>query len=127
MKDKQPNLPDQQEDSKPLQTLEPRHRRRGIHWAFPLGLAVAGLGSVAAVLLRGCWHRNMSWPIKFEHGEYSYQVCTDCGAKRLFDEKHFRPYGPYGREVPELVAEVERRRAERVEKIRRMRDELEQR
>jgi DNA-directed RNA polymerase subunit RPC12/RpoP len=93
------------------------HRRR-IHWAFPLGIAAAGLGAVATVLLRGCWHRNMSWPIRHEHTDYSYQVCTDCGVKRLFDEKHFRPYGPYGQDVRELIAEVERRREERVERAR---------
>ena len=92
--------------------------RRRIYWAFPLGIAAAALGAVATVLLRGCWHRNLSWPIKYEHGNYSYQVCTDCGAKRLFDEKHFCPYGPYGRDVPELIAEVERRRTERVERAR---------
>ncbi|HUO59194.1 MAG TPA: hypothetical protein VMU24_00910 [Candidatus Acidoferrales bacterium] len=117
-------MSDQNKQPEAQSEIKSNHRRR-IHWAFPLGIAAAGLGAVATVLLRGCWHRNMSWPIKYEHGEYSYQVCTDCGAKRLFDEKHFRPYGPYGRDVPELIAEVERRRAERVEKIRRMRQDVE--
>jgi len=112
MKDEQSNSADQHENPTPRQ-------RRRIHWAFPLGIAAAGLGAVATVLLRGCWHRNMSWPIKHEHSEYSYQVCTDCGVKRLFDEKHFRPYGPYGQDVRELIAEVERRREERMERLRR--------
>jgi hypothetical protein len=71
-------------------------------WLFPLGLAAAGLGAAGTVILRGCWHRNLSWPIR--HGDYAYQVCNDCGVVRLFDEKAFRPYGPYGYNVDELIA-----------------------
>ena len=37
-------------------------------------------------------------------GDHSYQVCPECGIKRLFDEKKFRGYGPYGYGVKELIA-----------------------
>lgn len=85
------------------------------HWIFPLGIAAAGIGSVAAVVLRGCWHRNISWPIRHDE-HYSYIVCTNCGVKRLFDEKLFREYGPYGYDIEELIAGD---RARHIERIRR--------
>ncbi len=84
------------------------------HWIWPIGLAVAGIGAAATVLLRGCWHRNMSWPVRYRN--YAYQTCNDCGIMRLFDERRFRPYGPYGYDLDELIAGHERRRAERVKK-----------
>lgn len=82
-------------------------------WIWPLGLAAAGIGAAGAVLLRGCWHRNMSWPIR--HGEYAYRTCNDCGINRLFDENTFRLFGPYGYDVDELIA------LHRVERMKRMR------
>ncbi len=84
-------------------------------WLWPLGIAAAGLGSVAAVLLRGCWHRHVTWPIRYDD-HYSYIVCTDCGIKRLFDEKLFHEYGPYGYDIEELIAEE---RARHIQRIRR--------
>jgi hypothetical protein len=54
------------------------------------------------VLLRGCWHRNMSWPVRVQ--DYSYQVCLSCGIKRLFDEQTFRSYGPYSYDLDRLIA-----------------------
>ncbi len=84
-------------------------------WIWPLGIAVAGAGSVAAVVLRGCWHRKISWPIKHDE-HYSYIVCTACGIKRLFDEKHFEEYGPYGYDIEALIAQD---RAKHIERIRR--------
>ena len=83
------------------------------HWIWPLGLAVAGAGSAAAVLFRGCWHRNISWPIRHDE-HYSYVVCTSCGIKRLFDEKQFREFGPYGYDIEELIAEHRARHIERI-------------
>ncbi len=80
-------------------------------WLWPLGIAVAGLGSAAAVLMRGCWHRNVSWPIRYDE-HYSYIVCTDCGVKRLFDEHLFHPYGPYGYDIEELIVEDRARHIE---------------
>jgi len=53
-------------------------------WAWPLSIATAGLGTVPVALLRGCWHRHVGWPTRFDD-QYSYRVCTDCGIKRLFD------------------------------------------
>jgi hypothetical protein len=98
-------------------------RRRQIRWMLPLSLAVAGLGSTAAILLRGCWHSKMSWPTRVsaaagghhEDARYSYQVCMKCGIKRLFDEKSFRGFGPYGYDVHDLIA---RDRAERMKRLR---------
>jgi hypothetical protein len=31
-------------------------------------------------------------------------ACLGCGIKRLFDEKKFRGYGPFGYDVKELIA-----------------------
>jgi hypothetical protein len=70
-------------------------------WMWPLGVAATGLAGVAMVLLRGCWHRKMSWPVRSQG--YSYQVCTGCGIKRLFDEKTFQAYGPYHYELEVLI------------------------
>jgi hypothetical protein len=47
-------------------------------------------------LLRGSWHSKMGLPMREE--DHSYQLCPRCGIKRLFDEKKFRGYGPYGYE-----------------------------
>ena len=82
-------------------------RKRGLQqWAFPVGIGLAGIASAAAILLRGCWHRNMSWPkrVESEHGDFSYQVCNDCGIVRLFDERTFRGYGPSGYDLHRLIA-----------------------
>ena len=60
------------------------------------------LAGVAVVAFRGCWHRKMSWPIGIQG--YSYQVCLNCGAKRLFDENTFTAYGPFRYDLNELIA-----------------------
>jgi hypothetical protein len=60
------------------------------------------VAGVAVVLLRGCWHRKMSWPVRSH--EHSYQVCLGCGIKRLFDEQDFRAYGPYSYDLNHLMA-----------------------
>jgi hypothetical protein len=70
-------------------------------WAWPLGLAT-GLAGAGVVLLRGCWHGKMSWPVRTQG--YSYQVCLGCGIKRLFDEKAFQAYGPYRYDLNRLIA-----------------------
>jgi hypothetical protein len=64
-----------------------------------MATTVAG---AAVVVLRGCWHSKMSWPVRSH--EYSYQVCLNCGIKRLFDEKNFRSYGPYSYDLERLIA-----------------------
>lgn len=93
-----------------------RAKTKRTHWVWPLGIAFAGIGAAATVLLRGCWHRDMSWPIRAEdeHGHYAYQVCMNCGVKRLFDERAFRGFGPYDYDLHELIAR------ERLERRRRM-------
>ncbi len=68
-----------------------------------------GFAGLAVVLLRGCWHSKMSWPVRSQ--EYSYQVCLGCGIKRLFDEKTFRGYGPYSYDLDRLIADEKSRAA----------------
>jgi hypothetical protein len=60
-----------------------------------------GIAGAAVVVLRGCWHRKMSWPIRVQ--EHSYQVCLGCGIKRLFDEQNFRAFGPYSYDLNRLI------------------------
>ena len=84
-------------------------------WVWPLGVVTTALAGAAVVLLRGCWHSKKSWPVR-SHG-YSYQVCLNCGIKRLFDEKNFRSYGPYSYDLERLIAwEVEARKKAESEK-----------
>ena len=83
-------------------------KKRWPRWAWP-GLLAAGAGGAAMFLLRGCWHSKMGWPMR--EGEHSYQVCLGCGIKRLFDEKKFRGYGPFGYDVKELIAREQAVRA----------------
>ncbi len=86
-------------------------------WFWPLGFAVAGIGTAAAFLLRGCWHTHMGWPIRHD-ADYSYRVCTDCGAVRLFDEKTFREYGPFEYDLEDLVAREKAARAGRAARLK---------
>jgi hypothetical protein len=69
---------------------------------WPFGLLATGIAGAAVVLLRGCWHRKMSWPVRAQ--DHSYQVCPGCGIKRLFDEQAFRAYGPYSYDLHRLLA-----------------------
>lgn len=71
-------------------------------WVWPLGVMATGLAGATVVVLRGCWHRKMSWPVRVEG--HSYQVCLACGIKRLFDEDAFRAYGPYSYDLHHLIA-----------------------
>lgn len=70
-------------------------------WLWPAGVMATGLAGAALLLLRGCWHRKMSWPVRTQ-GQ-AYQVCLSCGVKRLFDEKNFRSYGPFRYDLNELI------------------------
>jgi len=69
-------------------------------WLWPVGLFATGLAG-AAVVLRGCWHSKMSWPVRSQG--VAYQVCTGCGIKRLFDEDAFQGYGPYSYDLQRLL------------------------
>lgn len=80
----------------------PLEASRKSSWLWPVGVAATGLAGAALLLLRGCWHRKMSWPVRVQG--VSYQVCLGCGIKRLFDEKRFRSYGPFSYELTDLVA-----------------------
>lgn len=77
-------------------------------WKVPLGLVATGVAGAAVLVLRGCWHRKMSWPVRYQ--QHSYQVCLGCGIKRLFDEKYFRAYGPYSYDLNRLISLDETRR-----------------
>ena len=70
-------------------------------WSWFAGLVATGLAGAAVILLRGCWHRKMSWPVRAQ--DYTYQVCLGCGIKRLFDEQTFRAYGPYSYDLNRLI------------------------
>src|SRR5260370_3846158 len=78
-------------------------------WKSPLGMVATGVAGAAVLVLRGCWHRKMSWPVRYQ--DHSYQVCLGCGIKRLFDEKSFCAYGPYSYDLNRLVASDTTRRA----------------
>jgi len=71
-------------------------------WLWPVGMVATSLAGVGVLLMRGCWHRRMSWPVRAQG--YSYQVCLSCGVKRLFDEKRFCSYGPFRYDLSELIA-----------------------
>lgn len=79
----------------------PRRSRKS-SWFWPAGVAATGLAGAALLLLRGCWHRKMSWPVRAQG--VAYQVCIGCGVKRLFDENRFRSYGPFSYELADLIA-----------------------
>jgi hypothetical protein len=85
--------------------LDPKEELNGnktkrSRWLWPVGLLATGLAG-AAVVLRGCWHSKMSWPVRSQG--CAYQVCTGCGIKRLFDEDAFRGYGPYSYDIQRLL------------------------
>ena len=77
-------------------------------WKVPLGIMATGVAGAAVLVLRGCWHRKMSWPVRYQ--DHSYQVCLGCGIKRLFDERAFRAYGPYSYDLSRLIAQDRARR-----------------
>ena len=89
----------QQKEHEQETTQQTRTKSR---WKVPLGLVATGVAGAAVLILRGCWHRKMSWPVRYQ--DHSYQVCLGCGIKRLFDEKAFRAYGPYSYDLNRLVA-----------------------
>jgi hypothetical protein len=85
-----------------LDNTEKSEKSRKSKWLWPAGVVATGLAGAALVLVRGCWHRNMSWPVRAQG--HTYQVCLGCGVKRLFDEKNFRSYGPFRYDLNDLIA-----------------------
>ena len=75
-------------------------RKNRLKWFWPAGVIAASVTGAAVVMMRGCWHRNMSWPLSVQGS--SYRVCLGCGIKRLFDEPTFTSYGPYSYDLKEL-------------------------
>ena len=92
------------------QEQERPEKPRKSHWLWPAGAVATGLAGITLLLLRGCWHRKMSWPVRAEG--HAYQVCLGCGVKRLFDETRFRSYGPFHYDLNELIAWENSRGAE---------------
>jgi len=84
-------------------------KKRG--WLWPWGILATGLAGAGVVILRGCWHRRLSWPVRAQG--HSYQVCLGCGIKRLFDEGAFRAYGPYSYDLNRLIAWDEAQQGQR--------------
>lgn len=81
---------------------KPEKYRRS-KWWWPAGAFASGLaGAATVVAFRGCWHTRMGWPVSLRG--YSYQVCLNCGAMRLFNEQSFRAYGPFRNDLEELIA-----------------------
>jgi len=76
--------------------------KKSSRWIWPLSLMATTVAGAAVVVLRGCWHSKMSWPVRSH--ECSYQVCLNCGIKRLFDEKNFRSYGSYSYDLERLIS-----------------------
>ena len=83
-------------------------RPKKFSWLWP-GVVASGLAGVAVAAFKGCWHGKMGWPIGIDG--YSYQVCLNCGAIRLFDEKTFSAYGPFRYDLRELIAWEKSRQA----------------
>ena len=61
------------------------------------GLLLVSVGLAARHLINFCRHKKMGWPIRQDG--CTYQVCLDCGIKRLFDEGRFQPYGRYSHDL----------------------------
>jgi len=126
---KSPGKGETQTEAQQESPSEAPSKSRRVHWVFPVGVMLAGLASATAFVLRGCWHRNMSWPARAEdeHGHFSYQVCNDCGIMRLFDERTFRGVGPYGYDLHALIAGerlLRFRRMQRAEALARRKEEI---
>ena len=41
----------------------------------------------------GCWHKGLSRP--FTNRNASYRACLNCGARKKFDTKTLKTYGPF--------------------------------
>ena len=41
----------------------------------------------------GCWHKELSRP--FTNRRTSYRACLNCGARKKFDAKTLRTFGPF--------------------------------
>jgi hypothetical protein len=101
LKDVETVMVDGAEVKQEAEQVKPKKDKRP-GWLWPLGAIATGLAGAGVLLLRGCWHRRMSWPVEAQG--YSYQVCLGCGIKRLFDEKGFYAYGPFRYDLNDLIA-----------------------
>jgi hypothetical protein len=72
--------------------------------AINTGAAVLHVTEVAEYLFTSCRHKTLGLPIQDRVSSCSYQVCLECGKKRLFDEKKFLAYGGFGNDLAGLLA-----------------------
>jgi len=104
---KDPSLDKPKSDRNRISMEQPKKSR--LRWFWPASVIAAGVTSAAVVMMRGCWHQKMSWPLSVQGS--SYRVCLGCGIKRLFDEPSFTSYGPYSYDLNKLKAWDEARQA----------------
>jgi hypothetical protein len=90
------------QNEKPAQPPNSKSKKGRVNWFWPAGVIAAGVTGAAVGMMRGCWHRNMSWPLSVQGS--SYRVCLGCGIKRLFDETTFTSHGPYSYDLSKLKA-----------------------
>jgi hypothetical protein len=93
-----------------LQPGTEKAKKARLRWFWPASVIAASVTGAAVVMMRGCWHRKMSWPLSVQGS--SYRVCLGCGIKRLFDEPTFTSYGPYSYDLNKLKAWDEARQAQ---------------
>ncbi|MDQ3634943.1 MAG: hypothetical protein M3405_10625 [Acidobacteriota bacterium] len=51
----------------------------------------------------GCWHKQMTRP--FTNRNASYRACLNCGARKKFDTKTLKTFGPFY--YPPIVSFIE--------------------
>lgn len=70
--------------------LEQNHISKNInnHSKGVFGEKIGVIGKVF-----GCWHKDLTRPFTTERE--SYRACTECGARRHFDEKSFKTFGSF--------------------------------
>jgi hypothetical protein len=52
------------------------------------------IGFLKSIL--GCWHRKgLSRPFVDPETKEAYRVCLECGARRAFDQKSLKTFGPF--------------------------------
>ncbi len=54
----------------------------------------------------GCWHKRLSRP--FTNRNASYRACLNCGARKKFDTKTLKTYGPFY--YPPAISFIENKR-----------------
>jgi hypothetical protein len=71
--------------------------------AIKVRAAVLHVNEVVGYLFTSCRHKTLGWPIRDRVLSCSYQVCLECGRKRLFDEQKFLAYGGFANDLADLL------------------------